>query len=226
MGWSGWEKSGNLTAYDTDKLNTQRTQTTKQDNSLGEPTLECLVESLVTCGQQGVKSPQGPPQPPRSIKLGRGRASGPTGALPRLKRAAGQIHIIMLSAGRVWIYLYTRLPIRFKETAPDRMGFWSVMDSLSFWMEVPPWGDKSTQPNVREDGKRGGSSALQNLPEVQPHRLAMESGSARQRCGVRALPRRFGFVSRLALASPFLTLSNGRAAGLSIAAATKVHSPR
>jgi len=52
------------------KKKTNRTQTTKQDKALAEPTLDRLVEGIVTCGQQGVKSPQGPPKPHRSIKLG------------------------------------------------------------------------------------------------------------------------------------------------------------
>jgi transposase len=49
---------------------TNRTQTTKQDKALAEPTLDRLVDDIVTGGQQGVKSPKGPPKPHRSIKLG------------------------------------------------------------------------------------------------------------------------------------------------------------
>jgi len=52
------------------KKKANRTQTTKQDKALAEPSLDHLVDDIVTGGQQGVKSPKGPPKPHRSIKLG------------------------------------------------------------------------------------------------------------------------------------------------------------
>jgi len=58
----------------TNKTKTNETKTPKQekaiDKAIAEPTLDRLVDGIMTGGQQAAQSRQGPPKPHRSLKLG------------------------------------------------------------------------------------------------------------------------------------------------------------
>src|ERR1035437_5480809 len=54
----------------TNNKEANRTPTLKQDEAVAEPTLDHLVDSIVTGGQEAAQFPQGHPKPHRSIKLG------------------------------------------------------------------------------------------------------------------------------------------------------------
>ena len=54
----------------TNNKEANRTPTLKQDEAVAEPTLDHLVDSIVTGGQETAQSPKGHPKPHRSIKLG------------------------------------------------------------------------------------------------------------------------------------------------------------
>ena len=54
----------------TNNKEANRTPTLKQDEAVAEPTLDHLVDSIVTGGQEAAQFPQGHPKPHLSIKLG------------------------------------------------------------------------------------------------------------------------------------------------------------